>query len=495
MACATPSSRIRWYACCFFAPRPNASAKLPAMIYTLISMNKKAKKVGKSSAYRNAARWLRTVAPCLLVVLLASAIFAIRYQPAFVDANFYAEDGKVFISNVIKENPVATLLTGFNGYLVVGQYVIAELAVDIQQILGLHFYQVPVIIALLSCLFLGITVSLPFLLFRKQLGATMSLLLVLFSAFIALPSSDYAIIGTIGNLKFAYLYWAFMFVLYRVTNAQSRRRVLASDAVLLFSVLTYAPAIALLPFGLIPYRKEIIEAFRNRNVAPLLRPEVLSLFVLGCVGLLYMVIVFVRGIPPMPGYLDAPYKPVATMKLVFHSTWYAVLFPLVDKMRDSMVLGLLALTTYLGLRHTRNRLVFALAGWAIFVGTASFVINRTGISDFFLSYAPGPDQFFYAQRLIFIFLLFWMFAAYFNKQSLELRAVYAIVILFFLFAVVRFTGSFGGNQATYASIGDARAVVSRACADATATKSQDVTLSLYPSAEWQWTINTRVACR
>lgn len=429
----------------------------------------------------------------LLVVVAASVVFAFRYPPAFTDANFYAEDGKVFTNAVITKNPVQAALTGFNGYLVVGQFLMAEVAVDAQQILGMHFYEVPVIVAGISCLFLGLTVSLPFILFRRELGTIIALLLVMLGALTPLPSFDYAIIGTIGNLKFAFLYWGVLFVLYRIYHSENKTKVIISDTVLLFSVLTYAPVVFLLPFAFWPYRKRIIKAIQDKTVTIFKSFEIVSLLVLCSVASIYVAYVLIRGIPPIPGYLDGPYNSIATPKIAFHATWYALMFPFVDKIRDSMVIGMLLLTTYVGVRYKANRLVFVLASWAIITATTTFVANRTGIASLLMQYAPGPDHFFYGQRLVFLFLLAWMFSSYFNKQKIETRLVWLYVILLFTLSTLRYTGSFGSNSITYDKIGDARALLTSACKTQSTTEG-NITFDLYPSNSWQWNIKKTVAC-
>lgn len=429
-----------------------------------------------------------------LVVAAATVIFMMRYQPAFSQANFYAEDGNVFTNTVLTHNPVETALTGFNGYLVVGQYIIAEAAVDAASALGMHFYQIPAVIAFFSCLFLGLTVALPYILFRRQLGQIMALVAVLFGAFTPMPSSDYVVIGTLGNLKFAFLYWAFLFVLYRIQNVKNTKKVVLSDAVLLLSILTYAPAAALLPFALWPYKDSILKAVRSKkDMYKLFRTRTFtSLIVLSGISAVYLSVVILRGVPPIPGYLDGPYHARATMKIAFHSTWYAWLFVLVDKMRDLVAAGLIALVIYIGLRFKNNREVFLLGAWSILVGTVSFVVNRPGIGDFFMQYANGPDQFFYAQRLVFTFMIIWMFAAYFKALTAEGKTVYLAVIILLFLCVVRYAGSFGANQSQYSAILPANKTIPEQCAN---THNSTIVVGLYPSQQWHWTLDRNTACK
>ena len=95
----------------------------------------------------------------LLIVMLATTIFALRFTPAFHDTNFYAEDGRVFTQTVLQKNPAETILTGFNGYLVAGQYALVEAAVAANTLLGDGFEGIPVKLAFVSCLFLHFSCS------------------------------------------------------------------------------------------------------------------------------------------------------------------------------------------------------------------------------------------------------------------------------------------------------------------------------------------------
>lgn len=429
----------------------------------------------------------------LIVVMVASGIFALRYTPAFTSPNFYAEDGRVFTKTVLDQNVVTAAFTGFNGYLVVGQYELAEVAVATQSALGLPFYQLPVVIAVVSCLFLGLTVSLPYILLRKQLGVPLALTAVVLGAMTPLPSFDYAIIGTIGNLKFAFLYWAFILILYRNYNFRSLKKCVVTDTILLLSILTYAPAAALIPFALWPYREKILLFIRKKHKISVLTDDkqLVSLAVLAGVVAIYLGVVLIKGIPAMPGYLDSPYNAKATLKIAFHSTWYAWLFPIVHTMRDSIVLGLLGLTAYAGLRYRQNRFIFIFAAWAIATSIGSFVINRTGISSFFMAYIPGPDQFFYAQRLIFMLICLWAFRPILQWAGKLDKAALLLVFALFMIWSHSYTGSFGGNEISYKNMGSAKQNLDQACK----VKGKTITMQNYPSTEWQWVISKDIACQ
>lgn len=429
---------------------------------------------------------------CVLVVVCTSIIFALRYFPAFTEPNFYAEDGTVFVQTVYKENPVATLMTPFNGYLVVGQYLLAEVAVDATGLLGLPFSSTPVMIAIVSCLFLGFTVSMPFIFLRKNMGTKSTLVLAILGALVPLPGGDYAVIGTLGNLKFAFLYWAFVLVLYRYWNAHNIKKVILADSLLFFSVLTYAPAVALLPIAVIPYLKDSFHAIKKKQFRYFLKPEIVSLFALAILSFAYLVVVYLHGIPKLPGYLDTPYNILATVKLLFRSTLYAVLFFATPFLRDSIVLLLFAILCYFGLKDNRSRWIFIFALWAIAIATVSFVVNRPGISEYLLKYGKTPDQFFYAQSLVFMFVFVWLGAPYVRK--LKQWAVPVTISALVVFAGVSlFLGGSGGrNDQIYKNLGTIEQNTEKACSTAS---GQTVTVQIYPTETWKWELPRDTVCR
>ncbi|MBC7404828.1 MAG: hypothetical protein H7252_03980 [Cytophaga sp.] len=432
-----------------------------------------------------------TIGGALIVIAVATAIFALRYKPAFTIANFYAEDGRVFTDNVLHKGVLQALTSGFNGYLVVGQYLLLEVVVLIYHLFGLQFYQLPLVIAAVSCLFLGLTVSLPYLLFRKQLGTPLSVATVLITAFVPMPTFDYAVIGTIGNLKFAFLYWAVLLIVYRNMHWRELRKVAAVDLLLLICVFTNAPVVLVLPFILVPYFHPVVNAVRNKKLSLLIKPTYTSAVAVIIIAFIYLGSVYLLGIPKLPGYLDTPFMVGATLKIAYRVTLYGFMAPVTSSMRDLLTLALLAVIALRGVWRKESRFVTVLGLWAIFVATAGFVVNRPGISSYYLSYRSGPDQFFYAQTLVFIFLVMWLLhnaAAHWHQKQI---AILAAIVALFLWWSVPYSGSFGKNKIIYQDLGSAKADVAKACS----VPGKNVTMQIYPAAAWQWSLERDIACK
>lgn len=426
----------------------------------------------------------------LLLVVTATFIFAKRMPLAFELPNFYAEDGNRFIDDALKNTTPSTLFTSFNGYLVIGQYLLVEIAVAIYEIFNIPFYKLPEVMAWVSCAFFGITATLPFILLRKHLGVVVTLLMYIATCLVALPSSDFAVIGTIGNLKFLFLLWAFYFILYRNFNYRDLKKTVLADVAIVFSVLTYAPAVALLPFALWPYRQSIVAGVRQRNISPIPR-ELIGLIVVGMVCFVYLVIVYMSGIPKLPGYLDAPYVRGATIKILYRVTFYEVLNPLTSSMRDLVTLGLVGITAYLGLLKQQTRFITLFGFWSVMIATVAFVANRPGVSYAFEDYGPNPDQFFYSQALLFTFVLIVIGVTYAKKFSASGRIVLSILVGILIWWNYPTIDSDQVNKPTYIQLGSAESNLAQECKT---TNAHEVEFQIYPSELWTWKLDRNMAC-
>lgn len=434
----------------------------------------------------------------LLIVAVSSVIFALRNPAAFTIPNFYAEDATIFYQNVFSYNPFQVLLTPFNGYLVVGQYMVAYIAATINLFFGNDINDLAVVTAAISCLFLGTVVSLPYLLFRRRLGTGLALLIVLLSVVVPMQSFDYAIIGTIGNLKFAFLYIAFLLIIYRVHTKQiSLRRLLLIDASIMICVLTNVTVVLLLPLLLWPYLPTLWRLVTSWRL-PTLNYRLVAVIVMLALSATYVVLALIKGIPAMPGYLDGPFKPAAILPIADRSTFYALTYPFTAALNGKAVvtLGIVTVVGLLWLIRRRPDLRFAVlaSGWAIAAGTGLFVANRPGVGDFFLTFGHkgGPDQFFYAQNLVFIFALGWLLK---DRIACFSRTAWTFTVLglaiYFLIAVPVGT-SFGRSSVVYENMRTIDYNVKKACRQY--SKQDIVPVQIYPTPYWQWQVKRSLAC-
>lgn len=429
------------------------------------------------------------------VVLAAAAIWAFRVKIFFSMPNFFVEDATVLFDAVYTRNPIGAILHPFNGYLIVGQYLLAYVAAGVNLIFGNHLGNLPVVTAVISCLFLGLVASLPYLLFRKQLGKALALALVLFTALVPMYSYDYAIIGSLSNLKFAFLYIAFLLVLYRQQTLKLWQYVLV-DALLLLCVVTNAPSAFLVPFVLLAYIKDW-KKYRKFKVTAKNVPVYSALAITGLAGL-YVLAAVVRGIPHDPGYLDTPFRLQSLLPFIERNTTYAWAYPITGLFNSYFVTLLCIALTVGGVMvfrrraHDRFALLFAL--WAVGISTALLIYTRSGLGDLLQTYGHkgGPDQFFYAQNMIVIFITGWLARDWLRSLARNGRiAVAAAAVLYLAFAIPYGT-SFGGSAIVYKEMKPIDYNLAKACREY--AKQDKVIIQVYPTPYWQWRVDRHRAC-
>lgn len=340
---------------------------------------------------------------------IASYIFYLRFPNNLLEPNFYAEDGSVYLKNIEAYGLLQAMFMTFNGYFISGLYILVGLGYAINSILFQGaFVHLPQSLAIVSYAFLGFTCALPILLFRRHIRLAALTLVVMFSIYVPMLGYDYAIIGTIGNLKFIFVYIAFLLLLYRHYIPESNlKRFIIVDLLLLICAYTNIVVYLLMPFALLRYislirfdKKKLKKLFALRSVQ--------SLLILAILMVPQLIIVKLFGIPAMPGYLDTPYQLDATVNTFIYRTY---LFPFLPKLTSHLndifvVIAFTILNVILWFGLKGKRLWYAFGMITAFLITLLFVINRTGVSELFKTYlSSGPDQFFYTQNLIVCFLL------------------------------------------------------------------------------------------
>lgn len=428
----------------------------------------------------------------LVGILVASIIFYLRVPIAFDMPNFYAEDGSTFLRNILEYGPLLGPVQPFNGYLVVGQYLLVDVAYIAYFLFDLSFYTLPKLLAVVSYIFLGLTAMLPYILFRKQMGTISTLLTAVFVCFVPLPAADYAVVGTIGNLKFLFMYWALLFVVYRNLNYKELHKTIIADVVLLLCVLTNGPTIALLPLIGLPYVPAFKRAMKKRQYAQIFQNKTLvGAFVVCVLAAAYVTTVVLNGIPKLPGYLDEPYINDATVKLMYASTLKAWIYPFYQHLSDmSVVLSGLAVTGLVYRFGKARRLEFTMGIYAIFIASVSFVATRPGVSHYMTEYTSlMPDQFFYAQTIIFIFICCWVVSPYIKTNYAKYWAVGISAV--YLLLAAPYGISDGTYKQMYLGIGSAYDNTQRLCA---VSNSTVVKLPIYPNDKWFYKVDKEDAC-
>jgi hypothetical protein len=413
------------------------------------------------------------------------AVIAFGRNPTYLTTpNFYAEDGTVFAQTILNKGFLEALITPFNGYFISGVYMLEGIAFALNTVFwdGSILNQ-PAALAVTSYLFWGAVCALPALLFwHNTRHKTWLILTCVTLALLPLPSFGYAVLGTIGNYKFAFLFVAFLLLLKRHNLAKGSRAIYAIDALLAVCAFTNATTYLLLPFAALRYwpgRKGFTKSF----FAGLIRDtSFISMLVLAAIAASQLVFVALNGgVDTLKGYLDQPFEFAKTIEIFVQRTF---LFPFThafDNRLNDVIVMLLFLASVAGLykiARPQDRIILYFGIYAAFVGTALFVSQRTGVSQFFNNYTTsGTDHFFYAQNWIFLFTTLYIVVQ--AAAHARLRWQWAAMgLLFFTPLSMLAVNDFGQNTAAERSLGSLTRQAQLQCA---APHGSTLNLPVYPA--------------
>lgn len=427
-----------------------------------------------------------------------SAVFMLRYPYALTVPNFYAEDGKIFVANVLALGPIEATLQLFNGYLVIGQYIVTLLGFTINFVAGGEIETLPKALALASYMFLGLMATLPWLLFRRQMGTAYSLLAGMLIAFVPLGAADWTVIGTIGNLKFAFFYLAFMLIMYRNAIALTARKQLLTliDVLLVICALTNIACLPLLLLVALPYTATIKKAFSKRKIQLLYRNAgLVSLVVKACFLAVYVATVYLMGIPKNPGYLDQALSIDGLMNTLYRGSLYGLLYPLQASMTTFLAIMLMiaAVATWVLLKRG-DRMLLLCASYAMLINALVFVLARPGVTQYYTvpTETGGPGQFFYGGTMICIFIGIYLLSQYAKLSSIRSKALFGTLAALYLVWAMPLAGYRSESLGEYSSVQPIVQSVSVACAAPRDGESVDI--SVYPSSAWYMTVDRDAAC-
>lgn len=435
-----------------------------------------------------------------VIATMGAYIFYLRYPFALDSPNFYAEDGKDFLVNLIEKGPIAGSLTVFNGYLIVGQYLVGVAAEFINALLFQgKFVHLPESIAIASYGFFGVVCMLPWLLFRRKLGSLVAFLTVVVLWITPLGGYDYAVIGTIGNLKFAFLFIATLLILYRNDESLCRKiwQFILIDIVLLLCVLTNIVTLGLIPLILIRYRHDLYDIWKRKKgalKALLYNPAFISATILALLSAVYVLLVYINGVPKLPGYLDGPLDKSAMLALVYRASTYGILFPLSLYMNNFYALISILLALIVALR-SKYRWTLLLIGYVMALNVIGFVYNRPGVSGYFAAYDAGvwPGHFFYAGTMLFVFGLALLGSYRFNRMKILTQAVSALVIVSLAFMVFPAAG-YTKKDVYGETTPSIRAQLVDKCRNRGVEPDKELTLTIYPTPAWTMSLARHHVC-
>lgn len=422
----------------------------------------------------------------LFAVLWAvlSYIFYLRFPNNYRQPNFFGEEGSIFADNIIRHGFLQALGTTFNGYYIWGLYVLEKIAFMVNAVFyNGEFVNLPRAFADVSYAFFGLCALLPLYLFKGRVKRPALLLTTMLVLFVPLGGWDYGILGTLGQLKFAAVYIAFLLLVYRHYLPEHSKKLYLVDFILLVCAYTNITVYAMLPFALVRYWPKVKGSKFWQNVKTALFKDrgLQSLIVLGVLLLPQLYIIKRDGVPALPGYLDTPYNFKSTIEIFLSRSYlYEILFPINKYLNDVIVVIVFAAIMFLLwwlVKKFRAVVIFGVL--TIFLATFLFVIKRTGISEFYSGYKDaGPAQFFFAQNWIFGFLFSLLLAELISKIKIRAYRIglYAIIVVGFLVFFRPYAGSYGKNDFEAKTVGNIYVNAQTACA----TKAPNLSISVYP---------------
>ncbi len=440
----------------------------------------------KSSATttkQNSKRRILIIALYCLAWVLATYLFYRRFPNNFHQPNFFGEEGYVWSNNVIHKGLLRSFGTTFNGYYIWGLYILEGIGFAINKVFFAgEFANLPRSFSIVSYSFLGFMVILPAILFRKSIRLPALVMIGLLIIFVPLRGWDYGVIGALGNMKFVFVYIAFLLLVYRHQLPEGSRKVYLIDILLLICAYTNVTVYALIPFAALRYLPKLKHPSITKIKTLLLQDRSLQSLIVLCVALLPQIYVIKHyGIPPMPGYLDGKYNFSSTIEIfTTRSYFYGLIFPLYKYFTDLISIVIFIVVSLFGLRYAgkyRSQFVFGMI--AISLTTLLFVLKRPGVSDFFVDYRDsGPDQFFFTQNWIFGFIFTVVVFRLIGKmQRVSYRvAMYTLLFGAFFIFLVPNAGTYGKNNFMEKTIGNIYNVAKDDCS----RPGEEFTLIVYP---------------
>ena len=444
-------------------------------------------------------RTIITAVIFLLVIILGTIIFYHRFPDNFKFPNFFAEDGDHFTINIMQKGFFGGLLTPFNGYFIFGIYILTGLGFVLNHILYAgQFVDLPASYAIVSYAFLATCCALPIVFLKDYLRLPYRLAITLMMILIPMPSFDYATIGTIGNLKFAFVFISILMVLYRIKLDRNSRIIPWLDLMIVISLFTTAGTYIVIPFmllsdGLHPKNLRSLSQWKA-----LVKKKSLSLWSFVAVvllGLVQVAYVGINGVPYLPNYLNQPYQFSKTIE-VFIARCY--LYPFVaggyHHLHNSIVLILFILALYVIIKYGKreHRWVYAFLLISIFSTTLIFIANRTGVTSYYNHYlTTGFDNFFYTQNFIAILVAGFLLSDLSSrlKWFRNFRLGIVVVVLVVLGELYASTTHAPSTFMAY-EITPLKEQVSQLCADG----KSPIKFSVYPFTFLQMTESRATAC-
>jgi hypothetical protein len=401
-------------------------------------------------------------------------IAVLRYPPNLIDANLFAEDGTVFLTDY-RSSGLASFNNLFNGYPVFGLYFLTGVASWMHAITGLAGYMLPTFIALTSFIYWGLFAYSPIYFFKGVMARANSIIFAFAILLMPLGTSDAVILGTIGNLKFSFFPLSFFVASHLAKKESMSNREFSANAVLLVVCILTNPLSILSLYVLI---QKLLKSISTHDWFQLIWFGIFLTFAS------YPVLAQFNNSYKITGYLDAPFQFEKTIEIFAGQTiLYAPLHSIYTQLNDFFALMIALLLAIFVLRQSRqmNFLPVVALVMALF-GSFVFVLQRPGVSAYFSGYTlTGPSQFFYAQNVLVVTALFLSIEGLSRQKGRVGIKQLRLYIALTLFASQIFPttpiGSFGKGAPMQSQVSSAIESASEVCS----TNLPEVNIPIYPT--------------
>jgi hypothetical protein len=343
---------------------------------------------------------------------------------------------------------------------------------------------VAIFTALISYLFWASLSMFTFFVLKNFVDRPLQYLGALLILLTPLSGWNYAILGTIGNLKFGFLYIAFLLMIKRITEYEWTR---INKIIYICCIFTNPMAIIFLPGFL--YSRE--SQFTKKRM---------DLIIAFALVLVTIIIVRTAARYPLPDeYASGAWTSTQFLEVIIGRTVFFALAADFYQNLSTFIVGLLFLIVFATSlsRNNRNRFYGIVAiGTAI---TASLILmfTRGGLNLFYNGYKdPGPAQFFYPQNMIIIFAFIILLGGsnFYSKKQLRWKFVSSsfLLLLYLLFNMqgIGFNG-IGVNGAWQTEKGSINQNLQKLC---NSRESKEINIPIMPGEPWVMSMPRNEVC-
>jgi len=416
---------------------------------------------------------------------LLTVVTVFRYPVYWRIPNFYAEDGTVFFKSV-NNNGLQSIFETFNGYPIIGLRFLTSLSYYFA--LYPKFGNLELVAVWMSIISYGFWAFLSIFTFsvlKHYVDFRLGILGAVLVLCAPLNGWQYAILGTLGNLKFSFSYIAFLLLLSRL-KTQSWTN--SNKFFYVVCILTNPIAIIFLPGFLISMKWNPMRVTK------------IDFFFAGTVLLVFARIYSSAQNFPLPAsYKSGTWGLANLFEVILGRTVY---FPFAaDQYQNFSIVFMIFTSLFVYIIFLKypnaNKYSVAVGVTTAILITTIFIVTRGGFSTFYDQFKdPGPAMFFYPQNMVILTstIIFLGGTPFYSHINSSARISFCILILLVFLSLnakgIGFnnTGVNGDWQTNQGSVKDNQAI---SCLN---LEMDEVSIPILPGTPWSVTVPRSQVC-